>query len=456
MKKSVPLVPQQVGSSTSFQFCRLPVRPAPQSSPAHSGKMALLAGETTFCQVQKILHSQAVYVPDRSSHSNREASMVQLPSHEAHTVASETTLARTRGSGKDHSSSPLSPSTSGLVDVLDWQCSSGPTFASPPTCPSAVYRCLEQRLGCTLRGLHCKRHLVRHRKSSSHQPLGVKDSFSGLKELQASLRGQDCSHSHGQHDFGILHQQTGRYEIRLSVCPPLETAVLVSPQRDSLAGSTHPRSPQCDSGQTVQTQSDDSPEWSLSQSLVHQMGPTTCRPVCNPVQPQTLQVCFTGTKPSSLSLSRENLNVYAFPPISLLNQVISKVMDQGCFRMILIAPGWPNMLWFWDLVTLSTQVPLRLPLQRDLVQQPFNRVLHRNISNLNLHACLLQHQSFGNKGSLTKWQQELKLLRESQPEPSANQSGPFLSGGRQVALYNPNCRFSVASFQRKELMASHH
>ena len=43
-----------------------------------------------------------------------------------------------------------------------------------------------------------------------------------------------------------------------------------------------------------------------------------------------------------MSLSWENLDVYAFPPVSLLNQVISKVMDQGCHRMILVAPVWPN------------------------------------------------------------------------------------------------------------------
>ena len=45
----------------------------------------------------------------------------------------------------------------------------------------------------------------------------------------------------------------------------------------------------------------------------------------------------------ALSLPWENLDVYAFPPVSLLTRVISKVMDQGCRRMILIAPGWPNM-----------------------------------------------------------------------------------------------------------------
>ena len=55
----------------------------------------------------------------------------------------------------------------------------------------------------------------------------------------------------------------------------------------------------------------------------------------------------------AMSLSWENLDVYAFPPVALLNQVVSKVIDQGCHRMILIAPGWPNMPWFWDLVSLS-------------------------------------------------------------------------------------------------------
>ena len=53
----------------------------------------------------------------------------------------------------------------------------------------------------------------------------------------------------------------------------------------------------------------------------------------------------------ALSLPLEDLDVYIFPPVSLLGHIISKVMDQGCQRMILIAPGWSNMPWFWDLVS---------------------------------------------------------------------------------------------------------
>ena len=87
------------------------------------------------------------------------------------------------------------------------------------------------------------------------------------------------------------------------------------------------------------------------------------------------------------------------------------------------------MLLFWDLVSLSVKISFRLPLQRDLVMQPFNRLLHRNPSNLNLHAWPLQPLPFKNKASLMKWQQELRLLEDSQPKLFINQSRPFLSNG---------------------------
>ena len=35
--------------------------------------------------------------------------------------------------------------------------------------------------------------------------------------------------------------------------------------------------------------------------------------------------------------------------------------------------GWPNMPWFWDLVGMSSQIPLCLPNLPNLVSQPFNQ-----------------------------------------------------------------------------------
>ena len=103
-----------------------------------------------------------------------------------------------------------------------------------------------------------------------------------------------------------------------------------------------------------------------------------------------------------------------------------------CNRIILIAPGWPNMPWFWDLVAISSHIPLCLPNIPNLVSQPFNQVLHRNLSNLNLHAWLLEPQQSRSKASLRQWQHELRLLKEDQPDLSMRQSGPFLQSGASV------------------------
>ena len=52
---------------------------------------------------------------------------------------------------------------------------------------------------------------------------------------------------------------------------------------------------------------------------------------------------------------------YAFPPTPLIAIVINKILSHDCRRIIVIATGWANMLWFWDLVNLSTPIPLCLP-----------------------------------------------------------------------------------------------
>ena len=84
----------------------------------------------------------------------------------------------------------------------------------------------------------------------------------------------------------------------------------------------------------------------------------------------------------ALSLSWENLDPYAFPPAAIMGKVVEKLQDYPCNRIILIALGWPNMPWVWDLVAMSSQTPLCLPNLPNLVSQPFIQTLHQNLSNL--------------------------------------------------------------------------
>ena len=143
--------------------------------------------------------------------------------------------------------------------------------------------------------------------------------------------------------------------------------------------------------------------------------------------PDTLAVAV-----DALTLPWEDLDAYAFPPTAILGKVVEKLLDSPCKRLILIAPGWPNMPWFWDLVTMSSQVPLSLPNLPNLLTQPFNQIPHRNLTNLNLHAWLLEPQKSKSRASLRQWQQELRLLKENQPDQSMRQSGPFLKSGASL------------------------
>ena len=101
-------------------------------------------------------------------------------------------------------------------------------------------------------------------------------------------------------------------------------------------------------GQTIQT------EWSLHPEVFqaicnrwhhHQVDlfATTFynkNPVVLPVpDPQAWAV-------DALSLSWEDMDPYAFPPAAILGKVVEKRQDYPCNRIILIAPGWPNMPWF--------------------------------------------------------------------------------------------------------------
>ena len=188
-------------------------------------------------------------------------------------------------------------------------------------------------------------------------------------------------------------------------------------------------------GQTIQT------EWSLLPAVFKTLCTRWHQPQIdlfatrfNNKVPQFVSLVpdTMATAVDALSLSWEGLDVYAFPPTAILGKVVEKLQDTLCTRIIIIAPGWPNKPWFWDLVAMSSQIPLSLPLLPNLLTQPFNQIPHRNLSNLNLHAWLLEPQQSRNKGSLRTWQQELRLLRGGQPDQSMKQSGPYLQNGASL------------------------
>ena len=84
------------------------------------------------------------------------------------------------------------------------------------------------------------------------------------------------------------------------------------------------------------------------------------------------------------------------------------------------------MSWFWDLVQLSTEIPLQLSVSTTLLKQSHNYIFHSNPQHLNLYVWCLGVDNSKNKTSLWRWQRELLPLSGHQEGPSGNQSRPYL------------------------------
>ena len=427
----------RTGSKTGFQLRRLPVRLERGQSQTHTRALVDFDRQNSDNSDRSDVSGPAVHVPHRAPNSHRKASPPRSTSYETHTVEIEEQLEGTRITRKADTHSQIAPPPPKVV-AGGKQCASRSTITPTKTCSADIYRCIKRRVGRSLKQAHCKGNLVTSRKQVAYKPLGTKSGLSGPKRVPRTLLQQHSPGSHRQHNSGCLYQQRRRDEIGLPVCLLWRILSWCTRKQVTLGACHIPGQLNVIAdklsrlGQTIQT------GWTLH--------PEVFKAVCSRWhQPQVdlFATRFNNKLPqfvspvpepqawavNALSLSWEDLDPYASPPAANLGKVVENLQDYPCNRIILIAPGWPNMPWFWDLVAMYSQIPLCLP---NLVSQPFNQTLHRNLSNLNLHAWLLEPQQSRSRASLRQWQHEFRLLKKDQPDMSVKQSGPFLQSGASV------------------------
>ena len=430
----------RTGTQTGLRLRRLSVRPQVRPGQTDSGPVAKPSGQDTNTSVTTDLSGPAVHVPDRPSNSHRKTSSLRPASHETHTVASQKQLEGTGISGEGYPSTQVSAPPLAMV-ARRKQCTLWSTFTPNKTCSANLYRRIKRRVWRSLKRTHCKGILVTARKQTTHKLPGVKSSFSSSERIPRSLCRQNSPGGNRQHYSGSLHKQRRRHEVGPTVCPTVENLDLVLPATSDSKSPTHSRPFECYSRQAIQTGSDHpdgvvppsrsvfricskwhQPQIDLFATRFNHKLPQFVSPVPDPL----------AVAVDALTLPWEDLDTYAFPPTAILGKVVEKLLDSRYQRFILIAPGWPNMPWFWDLVAMSSQIPLSLPNLPNLLTQPFNQIPHRNLTNLNLHAWLLEPQQSKNRASLRQWQHKLRLLKEDQPDQSMRQSGPFLQSGASL------------------------
>ena len=130
----------------------------------------------------------------------------------------------------------------------------------------------------------------------------------------------------------------------------------------------------------------------------------------------------------ALNIAWDGLDGYVFSPVALISNVIQKMNTYRC-KMIVVASGWPRMHWFWDLVNLSTKPPLQLPHWPHLLKQLSSQKYYQNLLYLNLHVWHVDTTQNHLNHSLSKWQRELRHLKDPHLENYMSQGGPFLNSG---------------------------
>ena len=286
------------GTKASFQLCRLPVRPRVRSGPTDTGPVAETTRKNTGTACPSGVFGKGVHVLDRPINSHGKAGSPRQITHEAHSMAFQKQLENTGIPRKGDSSTQVFTSPFTMV-ATGKQCPHRPTITPHATCSANLYRRIKRRVGRSLKRVHCPGKLVPTGKQATHKLSGAQSSFSSLKRVSRSMRGQNGSCSNRQHHGSSLYQQGRGYEVRPTVCPTMENLDLVFQKTSNSESQTHPRPLKCSGGQTVQTGSDHPnrmvpPSRGFS-SPVQQVAPASNRSLCYEIQQQVAPVCITSS-----------------------------------------------------------------------------------------------------------------------------------------------------------------
>ena len=272
-----------------------------------------------------------------------------------------------------------------------------------------LYRCLKRRLGRSLRSKFYKGSVVRSGKNTPHKRPRVEGGLTGPSKIQGPVSEPNSSTCNGQLNSGSLHKQTRKNSLSGDVCALVEDHDMVPSLSHNIESQTHSRVSECD-GRPLQVQPsavDRMVTTSIGvQTDLPQVVHSSCRPVCHSSECLPLYVSAIPDPKAwdidALNINWTGLTAYAYPPTALLHRVIQKIRQCHCL-IIVIAPGWPGMPWFWDLVKLSTEIPLQFPVSTTLLKQSHNYVFHQNSQHLNLHAWCLGVDNSKNKATLWRW-----------------------------------------------------
>ena len=98
-----------------------------------------------------------------------------------------------------------------------------------------------------------------------------------------------------------------------------------------------------------------------------------CIPICHSSEPQTFTIHISSPRSKCLGHRSSEHKLVGSHCLCLPSdgspQGDPKIRQCHCL-IIVIAPGWPGMPWFWDLVQFSTEIPFNFKYQQLFSNSP--------------------------------------------------------------------------------------
>ena len=354
---------------------RIPPRFSPCKT--HSREMAQTSGFDPTTQVKTCFDCKMFDVSNWVASLNGENGPGGTPSHEALSVSSQGALEISSVAGqppsldRSHCSPPRLVAKPLKRDERLRPSSQGPQY---PT----LYRRLKRRLGCSLRSKVYKRSVVRSGKKATHKCPGIEGGLSlALRDFKDQCQNQTVLVATDNSTVvAYINKQGGTHSAEM--CALLWKIMTwchhyhITLKARHIPGCLNVMADLLSRSNQVQ-----STEWSLHPQVFKQICQKWFTPHVDLFATHLNHKLPLYVSPipdlrawdiDALNIDWTNLMAYAYPPTALLHKVIQKIKQCHCL-IIVIAPGWPGMPWFWDLVQLSTEIPLQLPVSTTLLKQ---------------------------------------------------------------------------------------
>ena len=313
------------------------------------------------------------------------------PSHEALSVSSQGALEISSVAGqppsldRSHCSPPRLVAKSLKRDERCRPSSQGPQY---PT----LYRHLKQRLGRSLRSKFYKRSVVRSGKRLHINVLELKAVSLALRDFKDQCQNQTVLVATDNSTVvAYINKQGGTHSVEM--CALLKIMTWCHHYHITLKARHIPGCLNVMADLLSRSNQVQSTEWSLHPQVFKQICQKWFTPHVDLFATHLNHKLSLYVSPvpdpkawdiDALNINWTSLTAYACPPTALLHKVIQKIKQCHCL-IIIIAPSWPGMPWFWDLVQVSTEIPVSMT----LLKQSYKYVFHNNPQQLNLHAWCL-------------------------------------------------------------------